>query len=289
MMKRLHCWYRPEQTIENGRMTSNRKPGQVVCSAMNELNDNIEIHGDFASVTTEQLKRVHSANYVDDVVNLRKPNGFGNRDATDLEQALAHCGSFLAAAEGALKYGVSFSPSQGFHHAGHNYGGCYCTFNGLMVAADALAQCGLNVVIFDGDAHYGDGTEDILEKLPTLRNRVKNIPFSCVANSMENADDSVGLQRGIDKVFGKSSNANIIFYQAGADAHIDDPYGCGYMSTHTFNVRDQLIFNRAQELQIPIVFNLAGGYQPDDAVIGLHLGTIKTAISSASDNQHSHH
>lgn len=282
-MKRLHCWYRPEQTIEDGAMTSNRKPGQVVRAVGDKLGDNLDVHGDFPLITAAQLKRVHSASYVDDVMALRKSNGFGNKNADELQQALAHCGSFLAAAEGALKYGVALSPSQGFHHAGYDYGNGYCTFNGLMVAADALVQRRLKVAIFDGDAHYGDGTQDILDKFPELRKRVLNIPFSRVADCMEDANDTEGLEKGMHKIFSEASSAGIIFYQAGADAHIDDPYGAGYLSSHSFYIRDGLIFGWAKQYKIPIVFNLAGGYQPDGAVISLHLGTIGLAFSTPSE------
>lgn len=51
-MDRLHCWYRPDQTIGNGAMTSNCKPGRVVRAAGDKLGDNLEVHGDFQLILT---------------------------------------------------------------------------------------------------------------------------------------------------------------------------------------------------------------------------------------------
>jgi acetoin utilization deacetylase AcuC-like enzyme len=45
--------------------------------------------------------------------------------------------------------------------------GVYCTFNGLIVAAQMLARAGVvkKVGILDYDMHYGDGTDDIITTL----------------------------------------------------------------------------------------------------------------------------
>jgi len=43
-----------------------------------------------------------------------------------------------------------------------NFG--YCTFNGLVIAAREALMSGVSkVLIIDGDAHYGDGTDSCVE------------------------------------------------------------------------------------------------------------------------------
>src|SRR4029078_1811052 len=59
------------------------------------------------------------------------------------------------------------APCSGFHHARYAQVGGFCTFNGLMVTARVLAQEARirRVGIIDCDEHYGDGTEEIIERL----------------------------------------------------------------------------------------------------------------------------
>lgn len=47
------------------------------------------------------------------------------------------------------------------HHAGRDYGGGFCYFNNVAIAAAALLQRLSRVAILDFDAHHGNGTSDI--------------------------------------------------------------------------------------------------------------------------------
>jgi acetoin utilization deacetylase AcuC-like enzyme len=74
----------------------------------------------------------------------------------------------ISAAEHAAATGEStFSPTSGFHHAGWDSGHAFCTFNGLLVAALKLRlqRRVQRVAILDLDAHFGDGTRDIIRRL----------------------------------------------------------------------------------------------------------------------------
>lgn len=71
-----------------------------------------------------------------------------------------------------------------------------------------------------------------------------------------------------------------MFYQAGADPHIDDPLG-GELTTEQMRQRDRIVFEYAKEEKKPIVWNLAVGYQiPIDKVIELHLNTVEECIKT---------
>jgi len=58
----------------------------------------------------------------------------------------------------------------GLHHAGRDYGGGFCVFNDVAVCAQALLERhGIErVLIFDSDAHAGNGTMDIFYEEPRV-------------------------------------------------------------------------------------------------------------------------
>ena len=75
----------------------------------------------------------------------------------------------LTAARTALQLGKPVcAPVSGFHHAGFDFGGGFCTFNGLAVAAFSALQDKLcdEVWILDFDHHWGNGTHDCLGHSP---------------------------------------------------------------------------------------------------------------------------
>jgi len=75
---------------------------------------------------------------------------------------------------------------------------------------------------------------------------------------------------------------DVILYQAGADPHVNDPLG-GWLDDAQLQRRDELVFATAKELGVPIVWNLAGGYQRDAhggiaPVLAIHAATARAAI-----------
>jgi acetoin utilization deacetylase AcuC-like enzyme len=80
-----------------------------------------------------------------------------------------------------------------------------------------------------------------------------------------------------EKEVNEFNDVEIIFYQAGADPHIDDPLG-GTLTSEQMRRRDQILFSTAKKLGIPVVWNLAGGYQtPIENVLELHKTTYLIA------------
>jgi len=71
-------------------------------------------------------------------------------------------------AEGGFR--VAEGVGGGLHHAGRDYGGGFCVFNDVAVCARALLdRHGLErVLIFDSDAHAGNGTMDIFYDDPRV-------------------------------------------------------------------------------------------------------------------------
>lgn len=212
-------------------------------------------------VSKDDLKRVHSPDYVDRVFAGQEPNGFGNTDPRVPEACLWTIGSMVGAVKAAALQATGFpvcSPSSGFHHAGYADGGGFCTFNGLAVAAQLYLDKnpGHKVGIIDCDVHYGDGTADILSKVPELGARV--VHHTSGRYFHEDADRLEffhWLHESIDDI--NDQGCNVVIYQAGGDMHQDDPLG-GFLDDDDMALRDRLVFTR---VRAGVAWNLAGGYR----------------------------
>ncbi len=251
----------------------------------------VETHGEalaqrvttFNPVTRDELCLVHDSRYVDDVFAGRVLNGFETRDPRVPEACLWTIGSLVGAVRAAAGGATAFSPTSGFHHAGHAWGGGYCTFNGLMVATALYlrAHPKAMVGILDCDYHYGDGTTDILKHYPSLARRVIHRTSGSVFR--EGSRDSpleffAWLHHSIEDL--NDFGCDVVIYQAGADMHIKDPLG-GLLTDGEMQRRDRMVF---EGIDAGIAWNLAGGYRggstgsfEDDPVLRTHLTTLGEA------------
>ena len=126
-----------------------------------------------------------------------------------------------------------------------------------MVTAMLLKQWGLaqRVAILDCDAHYGNGTDEIIEALGIdwIVHRTQGEHFYDRATTLGGA-----YEQWLDAAIGDCAQADVVLYQAGVDPHLNDPYG-GMLNTEQLRDRDEKVFSRLSHL--PIAWNLAGGYQ----------------------------
>jgi acetoin utilization deacetylase AcuC-like enzyme len=167
------------------------------------------------------------------------------------------------------------SPTSGFHHARYYNGGAFCTFNGLAVTVQLLKKNHnvKNIGIVDFDAHWGDGTEDIIEKL-----KIKDITHLSHGKIFGYRDSNGIPLKNLYKTLDAVKDCEILLYQAGADPHVNDPLG-GDLTTEQMLERDRIVFKFAKNNNIPIVWNLAGGYQKDfSKVLEIHENTLKACI-----------
>lgn len=221
----------------------------------------------------EHIKLAHDAAYVDNVLLGLADNGFGNRRQEVADALPYQIGSLLdaclfVASTDKRKRPVACSPSSGFHHAHFGHASGFCTFNGLVVAAMVLLQLGLarRVGILDCDHHYGDGTDDIVRRL-NLGGKINHF----TAGGDPSARHANTFLRGLSNQVKSMAGCDLVIYQAGADMHKDDPLG-GLLTTEQMAQRDRLVFHTAHMYRIPLVWNLAGGYQRDE------LGTIQPVL-----------
>ena len=219
------------------------------------------------------MSLAHEPEYLDQMMTLGRVNGFGNVSVAVLRHAVQSLNTMYSASECALKTEphVAFAPCSGFHHAGYNYSGGYCTFNGLVIAAANLREAGLvnQVTIIDGDGHFGDGTQDIIDKLELTWLRHVPLDYHTVRGSAAKAE--------ADLIEGLSHHTDLVLYQAGADAHKADPYQAGYLSDEEWRERDLLLFNTCKQKGYPVAWNLAGGYN-GVKTLTLHTQTFAAAL-----------
>jgi len=282
----IPVFYRKEQSSEAAvsYSPSAAKPAKVVADwrARPEIAEHIQIKT-FKPADNDTLCAVHDPAYVEGILSGMIANGFGNR-SLELAKSLRYTvGSTVAAcrhvltAAGQPGFRIAVSPTSGFHHAGYDFGGGYCTFNGLVAAAVRMKALGLvrRVLIADFDAHNGNGTENILAKLGL--DWITHITAGKSYRAAEQALVCADLLHNPDM-----DNIDLVIFQAGADIHIDDPLG-GLLTTEQMCQRDQQVFAGCARHEVPVVFNLAGGYQRDkngtiEPVLALHRQTIQQAI-----------
>lgn len=231
-------------------------------------------------VTRAQLALAHEASFVEDVLDLRRSDGFGNRRADVAASFQWTSGSLLCAARTALANGqIAVSPTSGFHHAGYAHCAGYCTFNGLMVTAQVLLAEGKvgKVGVLDCDQHFGDGTEDIINHLE-LRAQIIHI-----TKGLGYTGDAASFLAQLPDLVAACAGCDLLLYQAGADPHVDDPLG-GYLTSEELLTRDRIVFQATARMGIPVVWNLAGGYQePIERVLEIHTNTMRACLEAYFD------
>jgi acetoin utilization deacetylase AcuC-like enzyme len=237
---------------------------------------------DFKPLTVEELSICHDPQFVDDLLNCRIRNGFGNigESAKCVAQSLPWTNGAVVAA---TKYTVasrlpSFAGVAGLHHSSWNSVGPFTNFNGLMIAAIiAHTQLGIKrIAIIDCDAHSNhDGVGQIIEHLGI--DYVKNFSFGslgiCPGQSAKQ-----WLKKFPETLLGLE-DCDLWLYQAGADAHEKDDLGSGSLTTEQMRRRDSYVYETAKLFGVGVVTVLGGAYQWDAAgtispILRLHDQTL---------------
>lgn len=261
----MHIAYCEDLSLGAEEWISLSKPAKVFKRCYNPLYDTLV---NIEPITMEQVKLAHDPAWASAVFSCREQNGFGDKRIDVMKQVRYANGALLSAARTALITGICFSPVSGFHHAGYNFNGGFCTFNGLIITLQELKNAGKinSALILDFDGHNGNGTVDIIEtlRLDWIHHMTRDDPFMEAEQSIIDAGKAI------------LAYPDIVIYQAGADSHIDDSFGAGYFSTAQWKKRDRLIFNACHQLGVPIVWNLAGGYS-GESTFKLHHSTYLAA------------
>lgn len=274
---RIEIFYTPEMVADAQSFSpSAHKPAEVVRSWQELASERPGVDLGIVvpePVTLTQLERAHDPAFVHGVLAGTRKNGFGNTSPAVAKSLPYTSGAMLAAVRAALRNRtVAVAPCSGFHHACFDHAEGFCMFNGLMVTACALHDEGLatRVGILDFDQHWGNGTEDIIDRLGA-----KWVRHYSGAEHWSEPSLAWSFLDAIPGIVADLANCDVVLYQAGADPHVDDPLG-GWLTTEQLAERDRRVFEAAKHVGLPIAWNLAGGYQePLSRVLAIHDNTMR--------------
>ncbi len=228
----------------------------------------------------ETLKRAHSEEYINNVINKTldqntiKKIGFPLVDSV-IQRSLIATGGTVLAAKLAIKNGVACNTAGGSHHANFDSGAGYCVFNDVAVAALHLLDRGLagRILIIDLDVHQGNGSADI------FMNNKNVYTFSMHSKSNYPAKKSISdLDVDLDDNMEDSQylkilnfylnqlnqqNFDFVFYIAGVDIHYNDRLGKLKISDEGIKKRDEIVTENFFSRGIPLCGVLGGGYNKD--------------------------
>lgn len=262
-----------------------------------------------APLTEADLLRVHTRAYVE-AVRTGEPRPLAESQKFPWSPALYPSvlltgGGCLAAARTALEEGVAAALASGFHHSHADHGEGFCTFNGLVVAADALRAEGKveRVAVLDMDLHYGNGTASLAAARPYLFNAsiygndyfnnqafrdvserqhvdgANHVSFA-LANGSGRGEMMVALEAAFEAILAWG-RPDLLLYQAGADPYCEDPYSPLALDHDDLYARDHRVFQLARLHRLPIAWVLAGGYTPDTSkVVRVHTNTFEAAFAA---------
>jgi len=190
-----------------------------------------------------------------------------------VRRAKAAVGGTILAGRLALKYKIACNTAGGSHHGHPGHAAGFCVFNDVAVAIKVLQSEGLikKALIVDLDVHQGDGTASFFSH----DHSVFTFSMHCKDNyppQKKVSDIDIGLSTGtkdneyIDNLLIqlpialKKSEADIVFYNAGVDPHIDDKLGNLMLSDAGLLQRDLITINSCHRIEIPIACVVGGGY-----------------------------
>jgi len=243
-------------------------------------------------ITPEQLERVHSDRYVDQVKRVAQQGG-GHLDMdtyvrpASYEAALMAAGGLVEATravlDGQLDNAFALVRPPG-HHALRGRGMGFCLFNNVAIAARyALAERGLDrVLIVDFDVHHGNGTQDAFESDPAVMfistHQYPYYPGTGNLRETGRGDGAGGIvnvplgggvgDEGFAQIFrevvGPAAwrfQPQLILVSAGYDAHWDDPLAHMHLSVGGYAAIARALVGLAEELcDGRLVWTLEGGY-----------------------------
>lgn len=173
----------------------------------------------------------------------------------------------------AQQFGIGMNIAGGTHHAFQDRGEGFCLLNDLAVTANYLIENKIanNVLIVDLDVHQGNGTAAILghrsDVFTFSMHGEKNYPYSKEKSHLDcglpdhtnDLDYLKTLDESLNQIL-TNFNPDFILYQAGVDVLGSDQLGRLNLTMDGIKNRDKKIIELAQNLSIPIMCSMGGGY-----------------------------
>jgi len=244
----------------------------------------IEVEPRKATVT--ELSRVHSAEYISEVLTENRSTQWPGSRPDLAELAALFAGGTLTALDlllsGATKTAIHFPGAK--HHAQYNQSSGFCIFADFALAADvATKDFGKCVAILDIDGHHGDGTENLCADNPNVltysihekwifpgtgnesdpSRNIFNFPLVTKERDFPLGKGDAALFAGAKHFMKKLEvfKPDLIFVACGADGHLEDPLTSLEYSVQGYEAVATALRNAYSEM--PFLMGGAGGYLPD--------------------------
>jgi len=236
--------------------------------------------------TRAELSRVHSSEYIDEVLENHVTGQWSGRRPDLSELAALFAGGTLVALDalltGKAKTAIHFPGAK--HHAQYDYSSGFCVFADFALAADiATKDFYRKVAILDFDAHHGDGTENLTAENPNVLSYsihekgifpgtgnnnssekfVYNFPLGAESGEGDIGKGDEALLKGVVEFcrLADQFNTDLIFVAAGADGHSEDPLSSLQFTIAGYEAVAKCL--RKKFPNTPILVGGAGGYLPD--------------------------
>ena len=251
----------------------------------------------------DTLRLVHTPEYAEAVRTGTLPRDAQRRigfpwSPEMVERSRRSVGATIAAARYALSHpsGTAANLAGGTHHAFADRGEGFCVFNDVAVATRLLTRDGLvqRVAVIDCDVHQGNGTAAIFRDDPAVftfsTHGRNNYPFRKETSDLDlEWADGTGdreylnaLEEHVPQVLA-CHRPDLVFYLAGADPYEGDRWGRLKLTVDGLRHRDAIVFDACRTGGVPVAVTMAGGYARDvDAIVTIHMNTIRTALASAA-------
>jgi acetoin utilization protein AcuC len=257
-------------------------------------------------VTIEELARVHSLDYINEVMIDHRTSQWSGDRADLAELSALFAGGTLTALQalldGTAKTAIHFPGAK--HHAQYDHSSGFCIFADFALAADiATKEHGLKVAILDIDAHHGDGTENLAADNPMVltysvhekgifpgtgnesqpEKHIFNAPLVTKQSERDLGKGDDALIHAVSDFIDQANKfkPNLIFIACGADGHREDPLSSLEYSVAGYSAVANLI--RKHFSDMPILMGGAGGYLPDTRTPEVWAG-FATELSRTSYN-----
>ena len=241
-----------------------------------------------APAPAEWIALAHDRAYVDQVLGASVPEkiareiGFPMTDSVGLRARTA-CAGTVMTARLALEHGIACNTAGGSHHARREQGAGFCVFNDVAVAIRVLQADGAiaRALVIDCDVHQGDGTARIFADDASVAtvslHAASNYPVRKATSTldvplpdgMEDGPYLAALGAALEQAL--AIPADIVFYNAGVDPHVDDRLGRLALTDAGLAARDRHVIAAARARGLPLAGVLGGGYSNDvDALARRH-------------------
>jgi len=264
------------------------------------LYEGIVNESDFFSpsmLNEELLISIHSEKYWERLKNLQlsereqRISGFIHSKELIERESIIMEGT-RKAAEIALNDGLGFNIAGGTHHAFYDRGEGFCLLNDQVIAAYWLLNNNLSskILIIDLDVHQGNGTAVMTQNDDRIftfsMHGSGNYPLKKEKSSLDisledgtsDKDYQFQLESSLEQIL-TNFNPDFVFYQCGVDVLESDKLGRLNLSQKGCKKRDSIVFNSINQLKIPVVCTMGGGYSPlIKDIVNAHAATFKSAF-----------